>query len=41
MRTVFRAFGWLIDRATRWAFPLTSFHLDRLTDDTDHTPTEG
>ena len=41
MRRALALVGRLIDRAVSWAFPLTSFHLDRLTDDTDHTPTEG
>lgn len=35
IRAVFTALGALIDRVTRWAFPLASFQLDRLTDDTD------
>lgn len=34
VRRAFAALGALIDRATRWAFPLTSFELDQLTDDT-------
>lgn len=33
IRAVFTAFGALVDKLTRWAFPLTSFELDQLTDD--------
>lgn len=33
IRAVFTALGALVDKLTRWAFPLTSLKLDQLTDD--------